>query len=251
MKTHRVPSWKPMVSRVEFFNLVNQLHGILQKLKNQAHCQEFQWLTLQLDRKKNLYMIRFLGWLSWDTLDLHWTCFGAGKLVMGEDKTKYNQQLKDDRQIISDRAQAALKTLQNMDQVQRDNIAAIGYCLGGKVVMDLARTNAEGLKGVVSYHGILDKYIPSEPTYFNARVLAFHGSKDPYISPEMLTGFISEMEERKVDCDVVQFVNCVHSFTRPDKKSEEDLIKFAQQYSERADKRSWEQTVVFLNEIFG
>eukprot|EP01024_Parvocaulis_polyphysoides_P071475 TRINITY_DN8912_c1_g1_i2.p1 TRINITY_DN8912_c1_g1~~TRINITY_DN8912_c1_g1_i2.p1 ORF type:complete len:278 (-),score=43.62 TRINITY_DN8912_c1_g1_i2:216-1049(-) len=176
--------------------------------------------------------------------------FGAGQLLQSsEDKQKYNQQLKDNRELIADRASAALKTLQGLEQVNPEKIAAIGYCLGGKVVIDLARTNPQGLKGVVSYHGILDKYVPNEPTYFGARVLAFHGTKDPYIQPEMLTGFIQEMEERKVDCDLVQFVNCVHSFTRPDKQSEQDL-QIGQQYSETADKRSWEQTALFLQKIF-
>eukprot|EP01026_Neomeris_dumetosa_P047886 TRINITY_DN4123_c0_g2_i1.p1 TRINITY_DN4123_c0_g2~~TRINITY_DN4123_c0_g2_i1.p1 ORF type:complete len:285 (-),score=27.51 TRINITY_DN4123_c0_g2_i1:561-1307(-) len=176
--------------------------------------------------------------------------FGTGRLITNDERPKFKQLMAEDRGIIASRAQAALNTLQTLEHVQSDNIAAIGYCLGGKIVIDLARTNPSGLKGVIFYHGILDRHIVDAPSRFNARVLAFHGSKDPYITPEMYQGFIKEMEERNVDCDVVTFVGCVHSFTRPDKTTAKDL-ELSQQYNANADKRSWEQTLQFFNQVLG
>ena len=72
--------------------------------------------------------------------DLVMTLFGASDVVMGTEKEKANAPLKERRGLIAERATAALHVVQCMEAVDADRIAAIGYCLGGKCVLDLART---------------------------------------------------------------------------------------------------------------
>ncbi len=47
-----------------------------------------------------------------------------------------------DADTIVTRASAALDTLAAQPEVNRDKLAAIGFCYGGKVVLDLARSGA-------------------------------------------------------------------------------------------------------------
>lgn len=75
-----------------------------------------------------------------------------------------------------------------------DNIAAVGYCFGGMVVLDLARMGAPpGLRAVASLHGILvpthtgaGRDLSLEQTAIAPRVLVLHASKDPFVPPEQV-----------------------------------------------------------------
>ena len=93
--------------------------------------------------------------------------FGAGHCVFGEEKDECNRALKQDRDLGLRRVLAALEALRGLEAVDGSRVGAIGYCLGGKLVLDLARAGREEVKGVVSFHGILDsptlKVLPISP----------------------------------------------------------------------------------------
>lgn len=173
--------------------------------------------------------------------------FGAADVVTGEEKNKANAPLKERRGLIAERATAALHLLQRMDKVDANRIAAIGYCLGGKCVLDLARSGAH-LQGVVSFHGILDRWMPeSEP--MTARVLAFHGRKDPFVTPSMFEGFVDEMEEREVEYEVRLYgANVMHAFSRAEKNTPDDA-EAGFQFCPRVAHQSWQSTLDFLDEV--
>ncbi|GMH35394.1 hypothetical protein BSKO_03262 [Bryopsis sp. KO-2023] len=174
--------------------------------------------------------------------------FGAGECVFGEEKDKHNAYLNEDRTRVQVRSLAALEELNSLPVTDHGQVAAIGYCLGGKVALDLARSGPDGLLGVVSFHGILDSpAVPDSP--FQAKVLACHGNLDPFVSPEMLQAFQEEMERKAVDYQVVVFGGCYHAFTRPDKTSQSDK-KMGFQFSSDANRRSWQMCSNFLEEIF-
>ncbi len=82
--------------------------------------------------------------------------FGARHCVFGEEKDEYNGSLNQDRDLGLRRVLAALDALKGLEIVDGAQIGAIGYCLGGKLVLDLARAGRLEVKGVVSFHGILD-----------------------------------------------------------------------------------------------
>ena len=62
--------------------------------------------------------------------------------------------LVEDRKRLKSIINAALEQGKNLEGVDSSKIAAIGYCFGGMVVLDLARSGAD-VKGVVSFHGLL------------------------------------------------------------------------------------------------
>lgn len=175
--------------------------------------------------------------------------FGEPDIVTGEAKEKANAPFKERRELIADRALAALRVVQDMQDVDANRIAAIGYCFGGKTVLDMARVGG-ALKGVVSFHGVLDRLHASRgEREVSARVLVFHGYADPYTSPASLADFIQEMEESGVQYEVRVFgSNVLHGFTRPEKATEQDA-KMGHQFSEWVASSSWQAALGLLHDV--
>src|SRR2546423_12565647 len=68
------------------------------------------------------------------------------------------------------RGRAALSALAALPQVDAGRLAAIGFCFGGSVVLELAREGAD-LKAAVSFHGALATKIPAAAGEVKASVL--------------------------------------------------------------------------------
>src|SRR3546814_19917428 len=62
-------------------------------------------------------------------------------------------------------------------EVDPQRVAAIGYCMGGTIALELARSGAE-LRGVVTFHGGLSTTSQSG-TSIRAKVLVCTGADDP------------------------------------------------------------------------
>jgi dienelactone hydrolase len=152
-----------------------------------------------------------------------------------------------DRSLMRRRITAGLDWLRQNSLVDPNRIAAIGYCFGGGVVMELARSGAS-VAGVVSFHGNLDTPHPEDARNIKAKVLVLHGADDPYVGPEQVTAFEKEMREAGVDWQMVVYGGAVHSFTNP--ASGNDPAKGAA-YNAVADRRSWDEMKRFFKEIFG
>ena len=145
--------------------------------------------------------------------------------------------------MARDRFTAAFDVLRDHPFVNPNNIAAIGYCFGGTVVLEMARYGLD-LDGVVSFHGGLKSSIPQEERNIKAKVLVLHGADDPHVPVEEVQAFWKEMQDAGVDWYLVAYGNAVHSFTNP--KADRDTAK----YNEAAATRSWEAMSDFLKEIF-
>ncbi|NCJ07923.1 dienelactone hydrolase family protein [Synechococcales cyanobacterium C] len=160
----------------------------------------------------------------------------------GAEASKYRA----DRALLRDRAQAGLSVLQNHALTQPDKIAAIGYCFGGGTVLELARSGAD-VAGVVSFHGNLDTPNPEDARQIQAKVLVLHGAADPYVPPEQVAAFDTEMAEAEVDWQLISYGGIVHSFTNPEAGDDpSDGVA----YDAQADRRSWAAMKQFFKELF-
>ncbi len=145
------------------------------------------------------------------------------------------------------RARAGLDTLAAQSQVDPSRLAAIGFCLGGMTVLELARSGAD-LKGVVSFHGGLSTLAPAEPNRVRARILVCHGALDPFTTAEQVAAFENEMQAAGVDWQVNIYGGAKHGFTNP------AASRFGHpgvDYNQTADVRSWAAMRQFLEELFG
>lgn len=154
--------------------------------------------------------------------------------------------LKQNVSLMRRRAQAALEVLRKYLVTDPDRGAAIGYCFGGTVVLELARS-AANLQGVVSFHGGLSTPNRADAKNIKAKVLVLNGADDPHVPPDEVAAFEKEMRDANVDWQLVEYGGAVHAFTNPNAGA--DPSKGAA-YNAAADRRSWAAMRAFFDEIF-
>ena len=192
-----------------------------------------------VDRKAE--QLAELGYLGF-ALDM----YGDGAVGTSvEENSAMMQPLMDDRTELAARVTAAYRRVVAIDGVDPSKIAIFGYCFGGLVALDLARTGVD-LCGSASLHGFLigSEQLNQEP--INAKLLALHGMRDPMVGDDQLQSFYREMSEKNVDWQMHIYGDAMHAFTNPDA----DNPSFGTQYSPTADRRSWALLVDFLQEVF-
>lgn len=151
-----------------------------------------------------------------------------------------------DRSLMRQRAMAGLNTLLAQKYVDPDRVAAIGYCFGGTVVLELARSNAP-VVGVVSFHGNLKRAEGEGPDNIKAKVLVCTGADDPFTPVSDVNSFEQEMKLAKADFQINVYSGAVHAFTNPAADSHH-IPGIG--YNAQADRRSWMALNDFFAEIF-
>ena len=165
--------------------------------------------------------------------DIH----GEGRLVtdLGEAMSLLKPLYADTKRMRA-RGLAALKVLKAREEVVRDRTASIGFCFGGTMSLELARSGSD-LCAVVGFHSGLSTTAPkSDAKAYRGRVLVCIGADDPFISPEERKTFEAEMREAGVDWQMHLYGGTVHSFTNPQAAERNNP---AMRYSKAADKESW------------
>jgi len=143
------------------------------------------------------------------------------------------------------RGLAALSALAGLPQVDASRLAAIGFCFGGSVVLELARAGAD-LKAGVSFHGVLATKLPAAVGQVRASVLVLTGAEDPLAPPDQVAAFEDEMRAAGVaDWQVVSYGNTLHGFTNP--AADGSMMRTAL-YHPQSDRRSWAAMQAFLDE---
>lgn len=145
------------------------------------------------------------------------------------------------------RSAAGLHALLARPEVDSTKIAAIGFCFGGTMSLELARSGAD-VAGVVSFHGGLGTTLPDGAKNIKAKVLVCTGADDPMIGPDVRGPFEAEMRAGSVDWQMHLYGGVVHSFTNPeaDKLGQSAALR----YDAKADTRSWATMLSFFDEIF-
>jgi dienelactone hydrolase len=172
-----------------------------------------------------------------------------GKNVRPKDMKEASAQsglYKNDRPLMQARAKAALDQLLKSPRVDPARTAAMGFCFGGGVALELARSGAD-LDGVASFHGNLDTPHPEAAKNIKAKVLVLHGADDPFVTQDQVKAFQDEMRAGKTDWSLVQYGNAVHGFTNPTAGSDNSK---GMAYNPDADKRSFRALQDFYQEIF-
>jgi dienelactone hydrolase len=144
------------------------------------------------------------------------------------------------------RFDAARKFLDGQSNVKKGEIAALGYCFGGAVVLNMARAGMP-LKAVASYHGVLASDVPVKPGEIKAKIRVFHGEADPVVPPVQVEAFKTEMAKAKADYMLVTYPGVKHTFTNREADSYAAQFGLPLKYDNEADKDSWVRTLEFLD----
>ena len=164
-----------------------------------------------------------------------------------QEVAKLIDDLRNQPETLRARGRAALTTLAALPQVDANRMAAIGFCFGGSVVLELA--DGADLKAVVCFHGVLATTTPAVSGKVKASVLVCTGADDPLAPSEQVKAFEDEMRAADVrDWQVISYGNTLHGFTNP--AADGSMMRTAL-YSAQADRRAWASMRSLFDEVFG
>ncbi len=146
------------------------------------------------------------------------------------------------------RFDAAVAKIKTMAGVDTNKIAAIGYCFGGAMVLNMARAG-EALKGVVSFHGnLLGNKL--DKNLLKADVLVCHGDSDRFVLPAEVTTFKKQMDSIGASYTFKSYAGATHAFTNPMADEKAKKYKMPIAYNPAADTASFNEMKVFLEKVF-
>ena len=204
-----------------------------------------EWWGQNEYARKRARMLAELGYTAF-ALDM----FGDGKTATHpEDAQKFASFIFNNLEVGEERFMAAYNLLKDQPTVEPDEIAAIGYCFGGGVVLHMASIGTD-LKAVASFHGSLGAVVPVEEGDIKGFILVCNGADDPFTTLKQIANFKSEMDSAKVDYEFINYEGAVHAFTNPDADSVGIKFNMPLAYNENADKESWEEMQKVFNKVF-
>ena len=204
-----------------------------------------EWWGHNAYARKRAEMLAAQGYTAF-ALDM----YGTGKLAEHPNDAKaFMQAVTGNMPEAEKRFAMAKSVLQSHPTVDPDQVAAIGYCFGGGVVLHMARAGMD-LDGVVSFHGSLATQSPAQPGAVKAKVLVFNGAADPFSPPDQVLTFRQEMQKAGVQLEFVDYEGVQHSFTNPDADAVGKKFNMPLVYNKQADLESWQRTQAFFKEIF-
>ena len=200
-----------------------------------------EWWGLNDYAKRRAREVAALGYVA-----LAVDMYGAGQVTQdAEQAGRWSGALYGNRELLRDRAEEWLEVLEDLEGVDDDRLAAIGYCFGGTVAIELAYED-DDLDAVVSFHGSPKPALEDDDD-IDARFLVLHGDADPMVSDADLKLFTDSLDRRDVRYKVVRYDGAKHGFTNPDA---DDAGIEGVAYDEAADRQSWEAMKTFLRQVF-
>ena len=143
---------------------------------------------------------------------------------------------------------AGLAALQDLPEAKGLRCGAIGYCMGGQAVLELARAGAD-LAFVASFHGVFetDRKASAETSH-KPRVLVCHGDADPLAPRSAVLALWEELDAAGYNWHFHAYSGVKHGFTDPESDTRGmDMIA----YNASADRQSWAALLELADETFG
>lgn len=143
---------------------------------------------------------------------------------------------------------AAVNKLKEYKEADTANMAGIGYCFGGGMLLNFARMG-QGLKGVVSFHGSLIG-TPADKNLLKAKILVLHGDDDKFVPAAQVAAFKKQMDSIGATYTFKSYPGATHAFTNPDATAMGEKFKMPIAYNAAADSASWIEMKNFFTGLF-
>ena len=204
-----------------------------------------EWWGQNEYSRKRARMLAELGYTA-----LAVDMYGEGKTATHpDDAIKFSSETMKNFPVAKERFESAMNFLKKQRTVDPDRIAAIGYCFGGGVVLNMARQGVD-LKAVASFHGSLAAIKPAQTGTMKAKIRVYNGEDDKFMPNEAIDAFMQEMRDAKVDFQFINYPGAIHAFTNPEADELGKKFGLPLAYNAEADKRSWADMANFFAEVF-
>ncbi len=175
--------------------------------------------------------------------------YGNGKTADNPDSAgKFAMPFYQNPQKTKARIDAAIAKIKTYPQVDAANIAAIGYCFGGGILLNTVRLGDE-LKGIVSFHGTLNG-TPANKDLLKSKILVCHGAIDPFVPQKEVDQFKKQMDSIGASYTFKAYDSAVHAFTNPAATAIGEKFKIPIKYNGAADTASWNDMKTFFADLF-
>ncbi|GHB15994.1 dienelactone hydrolase family protein [Salinicola rhizosphaerae] len=172
--------------------------------------------------------------------------YGNGKVADHPSEAKeFSSQVLQDWPSARARLEAAMAALRKHPAVREDRMAAIGYCFGGSVVMNMALAGMP-LNAVLSFHGSPTQAV-AKPQPFDGIVRIYNGQDDPLVEPQALDSMVAALEKDGAKVKVVQYPGAKHAFTNPGADALAQQYDLPLGYDAAADAASWQDALLTLD----
>lgn len=178
--------------------------------------------------------------------------YGDGRTtVKADEASAWLGKLLSDRTVLRQRAAAGLKVLAEHALVDPRRLAAIGYCMGGTVALELARSglpHTANLRALVCFHtSTIAAENADDNRNIKGHVLICHGAADTFVPQEQIHGFMRQMTDAGVRFTFESYPGALHAFTNPGAdRFGIDGVK----YQAAADRESWNAMKVLFASAF-
>jgi dienelactone hydrolase len=162
-----------------------------------------------------------------------------------EQSREFAAEIRPQPQDFRCRIRQAIRSVVSLPEAEGLPLAAIGFCMGGGAVLELAREGAP-LDVAVSFHGLLATDLPAEPGKITARILVCHGDADPLVPRSQVIAFWEEMDEAGANWHFHSYGGVKHGFTNPG-----PALNPAVAYDASADRQSWAAMFELFDDVFG
>lgn len=202
-----------------------------------------EWWGLNDYSKSRAKQLAELGYLA-IAIDL----YGDGKNADNPDSAgKLATPFYQNPTMAKSRFDAALAKIKTYPEAG-DKIAAIGYCFGGAMVLNMAKLG-DDLTGVVSFHGGLAG-VPADKNLLKAKILVCHGGADPFVPQKDVDQFRKQMDSIGATYTFKVYPGALHAFTNPNATALGEKFKIPIAYNAAADTASWTDMKDFFGTIF-
>lgn len=178
--------------------------------------------------------------------------YGGGRTAANPEQAgELMNALLGDREILRGRFNAALDKARSLETADAGKIGAIGFCMGGGIVLHMARYGAD-LAAVASFHGALPLAVAPEGEggEVKARMAVYHGEADEFITADDVSAFMQEVEKCHADCLFVLLPGATHGFSNPEATIRGEKYGLPLRYDDRADRASWDHMQLVLETAF-
>lgn len=203
-----------------------------------------EWWGLNDYVKKRAVQLAQLGYLAM-VVDM----YGEGKTAQSvEEAMQYSAPFYQNSNFAKKRFDAALTEIKKFPQADIHQIAAIGYCFGGSMVLNFAKMGSN-IKGVVSFHGGL-KGVRAQKDLLKAKILVCHGAEDKFVNAGEVAAFKNELDAIRAEYIFKEYKGATHAFSNPDATEWGKKFNLPIAYNAAADSSSWNEMKAFFKSIF-